>query len=72
MVKRIRECRGCGGNVIEWEDARYGLYSQCLQCGHEAKQANPREVLTRTVNRGRALPGLSPIRTGRGQAWQPF
>ena len=72
MVKRIRECRGCGGNVIEREDPRYGLYLQCLQCGHEAKQANPREVLTRTVNRGRALPGLSPIRIGRGQAWRPF
>ena len=73
--KRIRECRRCGaGDVIDRVDPRYGSYSQCIQCGHEEvgpdenkTAATPRETRTIRVNRGRALPALSPIRIWQGQ-----
>ena len=76
MAKPIRDCRRCGsGDVLQRRHPNYGLYSECLQCGHEEvgsaedeKAAIPRGMPTIRVNRGIALPELSPMRTGQGEA----
>ena len=72
MVKPIRECQRCGGNVLERVHPTYGLYSQCVQCGHDETAATPREILTGRGNRGRAVPELSPVRIWQGQVWRPY
>ena len=68
MVKRIRSCQRCGGDVVDRVHPRYGQYSECVQCGRDETTTNPGDILTSTVSRGRALPELSPIRIWQGRA----
>ena len=47
-MARLKNCPRCRGNMMSGEDV-YGVFRQCLQCGHLEDLGKPKPVVSRMV-----------------------